>query len=268
MKRRTTIAAVAALVIPAAGWCADPARHAMDNGARLYENESYEQAARQFDEAARSAPREKLDPAVARFNQGNALLKHDQPDKASQTYADALRSPNLALQTKAYFNRGNALVAMARQEEAKGGLDTASRALDEALAMYENSMALASQDEDPKVNYELALKQKEQLEQKKQQQQEQQQPQKDQPKDQEKQDQQQNQQAPQQEQPENQQEQENRGQQDRQNARERAQPPKSSEAMTPEDAAMVLDAMKQEEQAKREQMKLIIGQPAPVEKDW
>ena len=44
--------------------------------------------------------------------------------------------------------------------------------------------------------------------------------------------------------------------------------PRKSEEMTPEEARIMLDAMKQEEQASRDRMRLIIGQPTPVEKDW
>ena len=38
--------------------------------------------------------------------------------------------------------------------------------------------------------------------------------------------------------------------------------------MTPEEAKLMLDAMKQEEQASRDRMRLVIGQPTPVDKDW
>ena len=38
--------------------------------------------------------------------------------------------------------------------------------------------------------------------------------------------------------------------------------------MTEEEAEMILDAMKQEEQAKRDQMRKMHGQPVPVDKNW
>ncbi len=38
--------------------------------------------------------------------------------------------------------------------------------------------------------------------------------------------------------------------------------------MTPDEARMLLEAMKEEEAAKREQMRLILGSPVPVERDW
>lgn len=258
-----------AVALPLAGWCADPARDALEEGTRQYERGSFGAAAGEFEQAAQDAPKAHLDAAVPRYNQGNALIKAKRPDDASKAYADALRSTDLALQGKAYFNRGNALVQMSAAEEAKGEMDMAGRALDEALLMYENSMALDSRDEDAKVNYELALKQKEQLEQKqKQQSQQQKQDQQQQQQQQQNKDEQQQPQYGQDQQNQQEQQQQAQPQQQEQASQQQPQAPKSSEAMTPEEATMVLDSMRQEEQAKREQMKLIIGQPMPVEKDW
>jgi Ca-activated chloride channel homolog len=271
---RTVWLALVVSALPLTARCADPARSALRDGIRLYEDGSFDKSATRFDEAAQGASRAKLDAAVPKYNQGNALIRAGQPDEASKAYADALRSTDLSLQGKAYFNRGNALARISGEDEAKGELDAASRALDEALVMYENAMALDPQDEDAKVNYELALKQKEQLQQKQQQQQQQQeQDQEDQQKEDEQSQPQQQQGQDQQEQNqqnEQQEQQEQQGQQpqEQEASQEQAQSPKSSEAMTPEEAAMVLDSMKQEEQAKREQLKLIIGQPVPVDKDW
>ena len=257
-----------AVALPLAGWCADPARDALEEGTRQYERGSFGAAAGEFEQAAQDAPKAHLDAAVPRYNQGNALIKAKRPDDASKAYADALRSTDLALQGKAYFNRGNALVQMSAAEEAKGEMDMAGRALDEALLMYENSMALDSRDEDAKVNYELALKQKEQLEQKQKQQSQQQKQDQQQQQQQQNKDEQQQPQYGQDQQNQQEQQQQAQPQQQEQASQQQPQAPKSSEAMTPEEATMVLDSMRQEEQAKREQMKLIIGQPMPVEKDW
>jgi len=38
--------------------------------------------------------------------------------------------------------------------------------------------------------------------------------------------------------------------------------------MTPEEAAMLLDAMKAQEQQQRDQLHPFLGRPVPVEKDW
>ncbi len=56
-------------------------------------------------------------------------------------------------------------------------------------------------------------------------------------------------------------------QQDQREQQQQPQP-QQSEQMTPEEARMILDSMKQDEQARRDQLRLILGEPVPVEKDW
>ena len=89
---------------------------------------------------------------------------------------------------------------------------------------------------------------------------------------QQKQDQQQQDQQKQQQQ-QNQQQKQDQGQssqpsQDQQQQAQAQNQPKSSEEMTPQEAKLLLDAMKQDEQASRDKMRLIIAPPVPVEKDW
>ena len=185
---------------------------------------------------------------------------------AATNFAEATRSPDLALQSKAYYNRGNALVTGSASLEKQGGLDTALGSVDEAIEMYENAMTLAPGDEDAKVNYELALKKKQELQQKQQQQQKQDQQQKDQSQEQEKQ-----KKDDQQKQDQQKDQQQDKGQpqpQQQADDQQKQPQPQKSEEMTPEEAKMMLDAMKQEEQASRDRMRLVIGQPTPVDKDW
>lgn len=257
--------------LPLACPAKDPARRALAEGMRQFEAKAYDQAAKAFEQAAQAAPQQKLDPAVAHYDEATALLEGGEAQQAAEKYTAALRSTDLDLQGKAYFNRGNALAAMAGQEEQRGQLDMAGRALDEAVTMFENAILLMPRDADAKVNYELALKKKQELEQRKQQQQ-QQQGQEDQPK----QDQQEQEQPKPQDQQQQPQDQEQKGQQpqpEEQKGQEpqqqkQPQPSQPSEAMTPQEAAVMLDAMKQEEQATRDRMRLVIGQPEPVQKDW
>jgi Ca-activated chloride channel homolog len=278
MKNTLFICAAFVAIAPSIGWCADAPRQSMKDGLRFYESKTYDSAAGAFERAAQSAQQDKLDASVAKYNAANALYRMGQFGAASTNFADATRSPNLALQSKAYYNRGNALVSGSEKLEKQGGADSALGSMDEAIEMYENAMTLSPSDEDAKVNYELALKKKQELQQKKQQQQQQQkqdqdkkdQQQKDQSQqqDQQKKDEQQKQDQ-QKNQPQNQQKDEGQPQpqQQREDQQKQAQPQKSEE-MTPEEAKMMLDAMKQEEQASRDRMRLVIGQPTPVDKDW
>ena len=265
-------------ILPSAGWCEDAPRQSMKDGVRFYEAHAYDRAAESFEQAARSAHQEKLDAAVPQYNAANALFKMGQFGAAATNFADAMRSSDLSLQSRAYYNRGNALAIGSESQEKQGSLDTAVSSMDEAIAMYESAMTLSPSDEDAKVNYELALKKKQELEQKQQQQQNEQQDKQDQQQQedpsQEKKDQEKEQQQKRDQQKNEQQQDQNKDQQasqqqsaDQQQKEQPAQPQKSEE-MTPEEAKIMLDAMKQEEQARRDQMRVVIGQPSPVDKDW
>jgi hypothetical protein len=266
-------------ISPPVGWGEGAPRQSMKDGVRFYEAKSYDRAAESFDQAAQSAHRQKLEAAVAQYNEANALFKTRKFGAAATNYMNAMRSPNLSLQSKAYYNRGNALAIGAESDEKEGRIDSAVRSVDESLAMYENAMILAPADEDAKINYELALKKKQELQRKQQQQQKQDQnkkdqQQKDQSKEQEdqKKDRQQNQdQQEDQHQDQKQDQQQDKGQPEPQQQtadQQEQRQPRKSEEMTPEEAKMMLDAMKQEEQASRDRMRLVIGQPTPVDKDW
>ena len=114
--------------------------------------------------------------------------------KAADMYARALQTSDLNLQSKAYYNSGNTLMQLAQQQQSLNMVDEAKKQVDQAITMYENSIALASDDMSAKVNYELAVKKQEELKQLQQQQQQQNQDNQDQNEDQQDQQQQQNQQ--------------------------------------------------------------------------
>jgi Ca-activated chloride channel homolog len=171
MKNTVLICMALIAISPSTGRCGEAPRQSMRDGIRFYNNKTYDSAAESFERAALSAQQQKLDASVAQYNEANARFKMGQFGAATTNFSEATRSPDLALQSKAYYNRGNALVTASEGFEKQGGLDTAVGSVDEALEMYENAMALAPKDEDAKVNYELALKRKQELRQKQQQQQ-------------------------------------------------------------------------------------------------
>ena len=113
-------------ILPSVGWCEDAPRQSMKEGVRFYETKSYDRAAESFGKAIQSAQQEKLDAAVAQYNAANARFKMGQFGAAATNFADATRSPDLALQSKAYYNRGNALVTGVESHEKQGDLDTAA----------------------------------------------------------------------------------------------------------------------------------------------
>jgi len=264
----------AVFMMAMAAGASDSPRALLREGLSSYGKKDYEKAADQFDRAAGGAATNRLDPAVPLFNAANSLMQLGRHEEASPRYQEALRSPDLALQGQAYYNRGNALYRMAEPSAAPpmpapqaSGAGAGAQAIEEALRMYERALFLNPGDEDAKVNYELALRLKEQI----QQQQQQQQQQKDQQQEQQQQDEQKDQEQKKDQEKEDQpQEQQQDQAQDEQQPQEEPskQEPTPAEQMTPEEARMLLDRMKQEEQSYRDQLRVIIGRPVPVDKDW
>jgi len=268
---------------------ADPpaARPAFEAGLEAFAASNFSAAAESFVEAAAAAPAEKLDPAAARYNAGLAAFAAGDLEAAAVHFNAAAAASDLGLQARAYYNRGNALFHLAdmplQPQALPGGdpapaLDTSESAIGQAIQMYENAIALDPDDADAKANYELALLKQQQIQQMQQQQNEQnQQDQQDEQnqQDQDNQDQQdpspqqqQNQDQPQ-PQPEEQPDQQPQPQQgDRQEQAGQSQQPESAEDMTPEEAEMLLDALRQQEQSQRDRLHPFLGRPVPVEKDW
>jgi tetratricopeptide (TPR) repeat protein len=148
---------LAGLVFMASHAHAQDAREAMAAGAEAYRKGEFGRAEERFRAAADAAAKAKLDPAVPTFNRGNALLNQSRPDDALKAYEDALRTPDLVLQQRAYFNQGNAVMALVDSEGQQGKADAAEKRLEQALQFYVAAMLLDPADPDAKVNYELAL---------------------------------------------------------------------------------------------------------------
>ena len=296
MKRLLSMAACAALMAVSASAAEPSARASFDAGLQAFAASNWSAASNAFLEAAAAAPAAKLDPAAAYYNAGLAAYAGGDLKAAADSFARASSGSDLRLQSQAYYNRGNALFhqvggpgaamqaapaaplpAMSTQE-----LASAEASVGEAIQMYENAIALDPQDLDAKANYELAVLKQQQIQQQKQQQQQQDQQKQDQQKqDQQNQDQQKQDQQKQEEQKDQKQDQ----QQQQQQAQQQPQPEKQSgdkqqqeeeqikqdkpsEEMTPEEAAMMLDSMKAQEQSQRDRLHPFFGRPVPVEKDW
>ena len=268
------------------------ARGSFAAGLQAFAASNYPAASNAFLEAAAAAPAEKLDPAAAFYNAGLAAYAGGDLKAAADSFARAASGSDLALQSQAYYNRGNALFhqasgpaaamqAMPLPTMSTQELASAEASVGEAIQMYENAIALNPKDVDAKANYELAVLKQQQIQQQKQQQQDQQQ----QNQDQQNQDQQNQDQQPQDQKPEEQKDQKQEQQQQQQQAEQQPQPKpdqqkddpkqeeqiqeeKPSEEMTPEEAAMMLDSMKAQEQSQRDRLHPFLGRPVPVEKDW
>ena len=261
------------------------ARQSFAEGQQAFAASNYAAAADSFQQAATAAPASKLDPAAAYLNAGIAAQAAGTPEAASTHFANAAAGPDLALQAQAYYNRGNSLFQLASsplQPQAlpadappTADLDDSKLAITEAIQMYENAIALDPDDADAKANYELAVLKQQQIQHMQQQQNEQQQQkgeQEDDPHDQPPQSG--DPQEPADAQPDQEEEQD---QQDAQPAesgdqqeqeQESAAAPESAEDMTPEEAEMLLDSLKAQEQSQRDRLHPFLGRPVLVEKDW
>lgn len=275
----------AALAAGGARAAAEPSpREAMQEGRRQLQAGDLPSAAAAFDRAAQGAPAAKLDPARARYNQGLALQQEEGKDAEAEAALDqALRTTDTAVQARALYNRGHLLAGRARVLQEAQKLPEARGAAGQALSAFADSLLLAPADDDARVNYEMTgqlIRQiEEQIEQQKQQQQEQQQnqpqdqpQQQDQPQKPDQQDSQQQKPGPSQQQPQEQkqdgQPQPQPGEMNGDETPAGAEGEENPEDMSKEEALMLLDAMKAEEAAMREKMRLNLGKQVPVDKDW
>jgi len=258
------------------------ARDLMKQGLSAYEEGSFEDAAAHFQDAAEAAPDEKLDGARAHFNRGNALLEQDLHEEAASEYQAALESPDLELQHAAHFNRGNALLDMAEAQVESMAWQEALDITTKALESYRNALALRSDDEDAKINHEWAARYKKQLEEIIEQmppQESQDSDENNESEDEEKEDNEENNQQQDQQEQQDQQDQEPQEdesstapplppQQEEQEPQGQPGEEKDMEDLNDEEIQMILDAMRQDEQATRDRMRLPVGDPEAVLKDW
>ena len=261
------------------------ARKSFDAGLDAFAASNYPAASNAFLAAAAAAPAAKLDPAAAFYNAGLSAFAAGDLKGAADSLARAAAGSDLALQSRAYYNRGNALFLQANQPlQAHGdtpapaaALDAGESAIGAAVQAYENAIALDPENVDAKANYELAVLKQQQIQQQKQQQQNQDQQKQDQQGQNQQNQDQQNQENKQDQQPEQQKQEQPQAEQKPQpetqppqeeQKQEEPIPEKPSEEMTPEEAAMMLDAMKAQEQSQRDRLHPFFGRPVPVEKDW
>jgi tetratricopeptide (TPR) repeat protein len=262
-------------------------------GEEAYAAGRFEEAARCFEETGRIATRAGQDPATARLNQGLALARAGRTEEAVKALTSALDTPDLDTQARAQYALGTLL---GRQADAAAGTDDAAavRDYEQALRRLEAAMRLAPTAEDSKVNHELAQARLQAVREKMEQQKQEQEKKPDEPKDPEQEppkpeDQEKSELKDQKPKPEPKDQEPKPGAGDEKQKPETDKPepsqtppkdssekndagesgePRPDEKMTPEEARMILDALRQDEDAKRRQIRVRHGEPEPVEKDW
>lgn len=218
MKNRLTFLLMAgALLAPGA---LSAQRSLVEEANRLYAEGRYAEAHEMYLEALRENPGSPL----IRFNEGNALYRNQEFERAFEAWQDALEAGDTALAQGAWYNLGNSLF---RQQQ-----------LDASLEAYKQALRIDPGDTDAKHNLERVLEQMEEQENQQEQQNQNQDGQ-----DQENQDQQQPPPRGDPEQDEQDQDQPPPGD-DEQEQDQPAQPPPGQ--MTPEEAERLLQAIQED----------------------
>ena len=129
---------------------------------REYKAGQYDQALKEYEQLLR---RKSDDPRV-HFNAGAAAYRNRQFEQAAKQFEAAQTSPDLNLQSRAYYNRGNSLYYLG---DASPDPSKKTEAWEQALKAFQSTVKLDPKDGDARFNQEFVRKKLEEL--KKQQQQ-------------------------------------------------------------------------------------------------
>lgn len=223
-------------------------------GNKYYREGQYDDALTEYRSAQVLAP----DLSELSFNAGDALYRKGVLPDALREFAKASASGDSLLAAGAYYNAGTASLSM-------GDLETA---IDSLVA----SLRMNPADVDAKHNLELARMLLEEQQQQQQHDDEQEQQQEQQEQQQEQQQQQQQDQEEGQQNEQQQRQEGGEGQEDGQDQRAQPQEPEQGErepAMSPEDAARLLDAIEEEEKELQAELRAARARKREkVDKDW
>jgi Ca-activated chloride channel family protein len=149
---------VAVLMILPSAFAASPATALRD-----YKDGKYDQALKQYEQLLEK----KSDDPRLHFNAGAAAYRNGKFDEARKQFDEAANSPDLNLQQRAYYNRGNSLYWLGEQAP-----DPQARTenWEKALQDYDLSLKLNSQDADARHNQEFVKRRLEELKKEQQQQ--------------------------------------------------------------------------------------------------
>lgn len=223
-------------------WAQGAGRRQIAEGNKHYAENKFDEANDKYRDAEVANP----ESPIVHFDIGDALYKKRKYEEALQAYQKTLqKSDDPQLQAQAYYNSGNTYFRLNKWQE--------------SLQSYQEALKLNPNDQDAKYNLEyVRAKIKENA--------------KKQPQDQQQQKQQnQQQQDQQQKQPDPDQQQKEQQQPDQQKQNE-AQPAKQQKGdkdqMKKEDAARLLEALKNQEKEAQKQRQMKVQGRARVDKDW
>jgi len=127
-------------------------------GLKKYAKSEYQEGVDAFAAALKNMPvPPTIDRALIHYNLGIGHYRLSQPEDAAKSFQEALRTPDIDLQAKAYFNLGNALHQNAQRLLNEGEVAPAFRLFQSAATNYMESLRLDNNDRDAKINYELSV---------------------------------------------------------------------------------------------------------------
>lgn len=149
-KQSVLLRVVPWLLISMVSHAEDTPRSSMRKGLKSYKAGDYTNAVQTLEKTALEFP------AIGNYNLGNAQYRLGDYETATESFNEALRTTDLEVQAKAYFNRGNAMLA---QTTALTGQEQIGKAIElsfQAMDMFEKSILLAPEDIEAKQNFERA----------------------------------------------------------------------------------------------------------------
>lgn len=132
---------------------AESSVNAVKNANKLYKSKKYDNALKEYNKALTKSP----DSAIINFNIGAAQYKKGDYEKALNSFTKALTSENRKLEAKANYNIGNCKYKQAALKE-NTDLASAVSLLRDSLDYYKRAIELDEESKDAKFNHEFVEK--------------------------------------------------------------------------------------------------------------
>jgi len=123
---------------------------ALQKGNQLYKNEKFDEALKEYNEVLVESP----DSDIINYNIGTALYKKGDYQKAVESFTKALITESPGIEAKANYNIGNCKYRLGKLKE-NTDLAGAVGLLRESLDYYKRAIELNQKDEDAKYNHEF-----------------------------------------------------------------------------------------------------------------
>ncbi|HIE10532.1 MAG TPA: hypothetical protein EYP62_02865 [Kiritimatiellae bacterium] len=149
--------------IPCARATEATARSLLEKAASALDSGRYEEAERLCLEARSQLPPGSPLRAVVEFNLGLALCKRGKNSDAEQLWTDAAHTTDLTLQAMTSYNLAHIYLEKAQAAIARKDPAAAMNLLDRAISHYRYALRATPRDLDAKINYEIALRLKEHI---------------------------------------------------------------------------------------------------------